>query len=142
MLSTHVEQQVNESGKTPPGAIADSSVASGVMVSAANSSGNVGSRASPVTTTDSAAMVSTLTATHDPKQWMVYYKSGEHVILCGEVNKPNPLGKTLIRELILTSKKRLVYVDSKSLEQKGEIDWAVAKVEPFVKWVSSFYLYV
>lgn len=106
------------------------------MVSAANSVGNLGSRASPVTTTDSAAMVSSLTATHDPKQWMVYCKHGEHVILCGEVNKPNPLGKTLIRELILTSKKRLVYIDSKSLEQKGEIDWAVAKVEPFVKWVS------
>ena len=137
-----MEQQVNETGKTPTGAVAaDNSVASGVMVSAANSVGNLGSRASPVTTTDSAAMVSTLTATHDPKQWMVYCKHGEHVILCGEVNKPNPLGKTLIRELILTSKKRLVYIDSKSLEQKGEIDWAVTKVEPFVKWVSSILRY-
>lgn len=135
-LATQVEQQVNDAGKTGLSGGQNGNAAGGVMVTATTTAGNLGS-STPVTTSDSAGLVTTLTATHDPKQWMVYCKHGEHVILCGEVNKPNPLGKALIRQLILTSKKRLIYVDTKTLEQKGEIDWMSAKVEPFVKLINA-----
>ena len=85
------------------------------------------------------AVVSVITATNDPKPWMVYLNqaAGESVVLCGLVNKPNPMGAPLMRELILTSHKRLVYVDTKTLEAKGEIDWKTENgVEPFMKIVS------
>jgi hypothetical protein len=80
-----------------------------------------------------------ITATNDPKPWMVYLHptQNETVVLCGVVNKPNPLGKQMIRELILTSQKRLIYVDSATLEEKGSIEWKSQNgVEPFVKIVS------
>jgi hypothetical protein len=70
---------------------------------------------------------------------MVYLHptQNETVVLCGVVNKPNPLGKQMIRELILTSQKRLIYVDSATLEEKGSIEWKTQNgVEPFVKIVS------
>mmetsp|Transcript_30858 Transcript_30858/g.68133 ORF Transcript_30858/g.68133 Transcript_30858/m.68133 type:complete len:108 (-) Transcript_30858:273-596(-) len=49
--------------------------------------------------------------------------AAEKIVLCGLVNKPNPMGAPLIRQLILTSHKRLLYVDAKSQELKGEIDF-------------------
>lgn len=70
---------------------------------------------------------------------MVYTNAaqGETIVLCVAVNKPNPVGKQMLRELILTSHKRLIYVDSATLEHKGTIEWKVAPgaVEPFVKLV-------
>lgn len=83
-----------------------------------------------------------VTATNDPKPWMVYVDASlqETIVLCGLVNKPNPMGKQLLRELILTSRKRLIYVDSQSLEIKGEIDWVTENgVDHFVKIVSHYY---
>jgi hypothetical protein len=61
-----------------------------------------------------------LTASNDTKPWMVYVDQagGETIVLTGEVNKPNPVGLQMLRQLILTSRKRLLYVDSKSLELK------------------------
>lgn len=62
---------------------------------------------------------------------------GESIVLCGVVNKPNPVGKQMMRQLILTSAKRLIYVDVNTLELKGTIEWRTENgVEPFVKIVS------
>lgn len=80
-----------------------------------------------------------ITATNDPKPWMVYVNAAkkETIVLCGVVNKPNPMGKQMVRELILTSHKRLIYVDATSLELKGTVDWKnETGVEPFVKLVN------
>lgn len=137
-IAAQVEQKVNN-GDTGSGAggrsvsTASAGAGGGAVVTSDKSDGNIGADSTtPVTTT--------LTATNDPKQWMVYVDSAHHetIVLCGQVNKPNPMGKVMIRELILTSRKRLVYVDTKTLEQKGELDWNTASVEPFVKLVSSY----
>ena len=61
----------------------------------------------------------------------------ERIVLCGLVNKPNPMGATLMRQLILTSHKRLLYVDPASMELKGEIEWHThTGVEHFIKSVT------
>ena len=84
-----------------------------------------------------------ITGHNDPRPWHVYLNPATHetIILTGLVNKPNPVGKTMLRQLILTSQKRLLYVDHKTLELKGSIEWplpgaASTVVEPFVKIVS------
>ena len=84
-----------------------------------------------------------ITGHNDPRPWHIYLNTATHetIILTGLVNKPNPVGKTMLRQLILTSQKRLLYVDHKTLELKGSIEWplpgAAGKiVEPFVKIVS------
>jgi hypothetical protein len=76
-----------------------------------------------------------ITVTNDPKRWMVFVNAakGESIVLCGLVNKPNPVGVPLLRQLILTSHKRLIYVDANSLELKGTIEWKKKKaIEPLV----------
>jgi hypothetical protein len=76
-----------------------------------------------------------ITATNDPKRWMVFVNAakGESIVLCGLVNKPNPVGVPLLRQLILTSHKRLIYVDANSLELKGTIEWKKKKaIKPLV----------
>lgn len=45
----------------------------------------------------------------------------EEMIYSSLVNKPNPMGLPLYRQLILTSKARLLYIDEKTMEQKGEV---------------------
>jgi hypothetical protein len=76
-----------------------------------------------------------ITVTNDPKRWMVFVNAakGESIVLCGLVNKPNPVGVPLLRQLILTSHKRLIYVDANSLELKGTIEWKKKKaIEPLL----------
>lgn len=137
-IAAQVEQKVNNGDSSGGGNGRSVSTASAggaspvgsVVVVNDKSEGNIGAD----------AVTTTLTATNDPKQWMVYVDTAHHesIVLCGQVNKPNPVGKVMIRELILTSRKRLVYVDTKTLEQKGEIDWNTATVEHFVKLVRDF----
>jgi len=59
----------------------------------------------------------------DDKRWMVFLNPGEELKYCGLTGKPNPVGIQHPRQLLLTSRKRFVYVDPKSLEVKGEIQW-------------------
>ena len=87
--------------------------------------------------------VAIITATNDPKPWMMYINhtggmnNNESIVLCGHVNKPNPVGKQMLCELILTSTKRLIYVDSRTLEEKGALNWkSVAGLESYAKIVS------
>ena len=44
----------------------------------------------------------------------------------GLIGKPNAAGLHKIRELVLTSKPRLVYIDLSINKIKGEINWDVA----------------
>lgn len=147
-VAAQVENRVNSA--TPAHSASNNSGTSTALVAADPTPGNLGSSvvlgaanhtsSTGTATATTPVLNSALTATNDPKQWMVYVDAAklETIILCGVVNKPNPVGKAMIRELILTSRKRLIYIDSKSLEQKGEIDWNTnSGVEHFVKLVSA-----
>lgn len=52
------------------------------------------------------------------------------VILCDLVNKPNPLGRSLLRQLILTDKGLCYYVDPSELSAKGVITLKNAHKSP------------
>lgn len=57
----------------------------------------------------------------DVNRFMVFLTSAEKLVLWGLVGKPNPVGIQLTRGLILTSEKRLIYFDPKTVELKGDI---------------------
>ncbi len=68
--------------------------------------------------------------------WSVFAGKDSTIIATSLVNKPNPVGKPLMRQIILTSKRELLYVDPSTMEIKGTIDvtpgkalWPIAKLE-------------
>lgn len=59
----------------------------------------------------------------DNKRWAIFLHPGEELVLAGLCGKPNPMGIHLTRQLVLTSRKRLAYIDPKTMELKGQIQW-------------------
>lgn len=57
----------------------------------------------------------------DKNMWRVF--AGEHgtIVATALVNKPNPMGSALMRQIILTNGKKLLYIDAAAMELKGEI---------------------
>ncbi len=66
---------------------------------------------------------STYSVLDDKKRWAIFLQGGETLVMTGLAGKPNPMGIHLIRQLVLTSRKRLLYIDPKTMECKGEIAW-------------------
>ena len=63
------------------------------------------------------------------EKWKSALKPQENIIATALVIKPNPLGMQHKRQLILIAGPkgpRLVYLDPKSLEVKGEVEWTKA----------------
>ena len=75
-------------------------------------------------TGDNRSSTSNYSVVDDNKRWMIFLHAGEEIVLTGLTAKPNPMGIHLMRQLILTSHKRLLYIDGKTMEQKGEIEWS------------------
>lgn len=67
----------------------------------------------------------------DKKRWAIFLLPGEDLVLTGLTGKPNPVGIHLLRQLVLTSRKRLLYIDCKTMELKGEIHWTPDPNAPF-----------
>lgn len=80
----------------------------------------------PKTEKKSQATIETPTKAWTSK-WAKFLNPGEKVVLTGLTGKPNPFGIHYERQLILTSTKRLVYLDPKSMVKKGEITWTEEK---------------
>ena len=68
-----------------------------------------------------------------------------------QVNKPNPVGQLMQRQLLLTSLKRLVYIDPVTMELKGALElstgqYSIAAVRQYVTvilpgfWLISYFL--
>jgi hypothetical protein len=75
----------------------------------------------------------TLTA-EDRSKWSLFVPAGEELIATALVNKPNPVGKALMRQIVLTSGAKLIYIDVSDNTVKGTIDvsagrslWPIAK---------------
>lgn len=86
----------------------------------------------------------TLTA-EDRSKWSLFLPQGESVVATAPVNKPNPVGKTLIRQIVLTSGAKLIYIDPTDNSVKGTIDvaagrslWPIAKAVSSVAYILSF----
>ena len=58
----------------------------------------------------------------DRNKWSIFVGRGESIVATALVNKPNPVGKTLMRQLILTTGNKLIYVDAEAMVEKGTID--------------------
>ncbi len=74
------------------------------------------------------------------KRLCIFLKDDEELLLSGLATKPNPVGIQLMRELIWTSGRRLIYIDPKTLELKGEIKWLSNEPHPKVKQVGDIIL--
>jgi hypothetical protein len=85
-----------------------------------STAGGMGSR----TVSRSPSRQSTYSVMDDKKRWAIFLHAGEELVMTGLAGKPNPVGIHLIRQLILTSHKRLMYIDAKTMELKGEIEWS------------------
>lgn len=71
----------------------------------------------------------------DRAKWSLFLPEGESLVATSLVNKPNPVGKTMLRQILLTSKGKLLYVDVGDNSLKGTIDvsvgrslWPIAKM--------------
>ena len=65
----------------------------------------------------------------DHEKWKSALKPNENILATSLVIKPNPMGLQHKRQLILIvgpSGPRLVYLDPKSMEVKGEVEWTKA----------------
>lgn len=58
----------------------------------------------------------------DANAWAVFLHFGEEIIATNLVNKPNPVGKPLMRQIILTNHRRLLYLDPAKMEILGSLD--------------------
>ena len=56
-------------------------------------------------------------------KWKKVLKVNELIVETGLVNKPNPIGMAYKRQLILTDTPRLFYIDPKTMDVKGEVEW-------------------
>ncbi|EGG16595.1 putative protein serine/threonine kinase [Cavenderia fasciculata] len=72
----------------------------------------------------------------EQKKWVQFLKDGESIIECGLVWKKKGFSIKK-RQLILTSQPRLIYVDPKKMELKGEIPWSPT-LKPETKSNSNF----
>jgi hypothetical protein len=91
----------------------------------------MGSTASNVTATFPKSYA--LTA-EDRSKWSLFVPAGENIVATASVNKPNPVGKALMRQIVLTSGSKLLYIDPADNSVKGTIDvaagrslWPIAK---------------
>eukprot|EP01086_Lenisia_limosa_P012783 TRINITY_DN41374_c0_g1_i1.p1 TRINITY_DN41374_c0_g1~~TRINITY_DN41374_c0_g1_i1.p1 ORF type:complete len:416 (+),score=59.56 TRINITY_DN41374_c0_g1_i1:131-1378(+) len=74
----------------------------------------------------------------EAKKWSQFLLDGEEVLFMGLVFKRKGLfGKR--RQLILTSKPRLLYVDPEKMVQKGEIEWS-GNIKPIMKKKRVFFV--
>ena len=62
-------------------------------------------------------------AASEKTRWSDFLQEGESIIMEGTVIKKNPMGIPFNRQLILTSKPRLFYLDPQTSTFKGEIEW-------------------
>lgn len=69
---------------------------------------------------------------HD--KWASFLTDGENIVATSLLNKPNQMGFQHKRQLILTDAPRLFYIDVKSNEVKGTVEWTSAE-PPTVKIV-------
>ena len=57
------------------------------------------------------------------EKWSQFLNTDEDIITAGLVVKPSKIGLSHQRQLILTTTPRLIYVDPKKMELKGEVEW-------------------
>ena len=55
----------------------------------------------------------------------MFLREGETLIASGMITKRNKVGIVKHRQLILTDTPRLFYVDAKTMEVRGEIEWSL-----------------
>jgi hypothetical protein len=90
--------------------------------------GGESSLTAPAPTKNSSSTSETLSA--ETMKWNVQWGKflsrvkPENVLMSSEIGKKNALGRTAVRELILTDAPRLFYVEVSSMTQKGEdVEW-------------------
>lgn len=59
----------------------------------------------------------------DYSQWQIFLLSGETIIASSIIGKRNAMSVKIMRQLILTSTPRLIYVDPVTMTLKGEVKW-------------------